>query len=118
MSRAGCPTGLYSSTLTTRGAANEIQSVDLGYDGVTHYLHIWQSHATPDQLGEIDPLPKGEPIEGTEWNANPLPAAQVGRPGVIEFSTRLEDGRTVTVDSDLDEDTMGRVLESLYLQDG
>jgi len=37
---------------------------------------------------------------------------------VIEFSTRLEDGRTVTVDSDLDEDTMGRVLESLYLQDG
>jgi hypothetical protein len=112
------PAGFVLVNADYMGAANEIQSVDLDYDGVTHYLHIWQSHATPDQLGEIDPLPKGEPIEGTEWNANPLPAAQVGRPGVIEFSTRLEDGRTVTVDSDLDEDTMGRVLESLYLQDG
>jgi hypothetical protein len=25
--------------------ANQIQSVDLAYDGVTNYLHIWQSYA-------------------------------------------------------------------------
>lgn len=99
-------------------AANQIQSVDLAYDGVTNYLHIWQSYASPDELGESDPVPKGEPIEGTEWNANPLPVAQVGRPGVVEFSTRLEDGRTVTIDSDLDDNTMRRVLESLHLRDG
>lgn len=61
------PDGFVLVNADYMGAANEIQSVDLDYDGVTHYLHIWQSHATPDQLGEIDPLPKGEPIEGTEY---------------------------------------------------
>ena len=100
------------------GTGNRIGSVDLAYESGTNYLHVWQSHVSPEDLGARDPVRNGAPLEGTDWNANPLPEAQVGRPGVVEFSTRLEDGRTVTVDSGLDIETMRRVLESLYLRDG
>ena len=98
------------------GAGNEM-SVDLFYVGPSHQLHIWQTRISPAELGAQDPVPKGQPLDGTDWNANPLPAAQVGSDGVVEFSTRLEDGRTITVDSDLDEGTMRRILESLYSRD-
>lgn len=99
-------------------AGNRIESVDLAYDGAGRYLHMWQTHISPDQLGESDPVAKGEPLRGTEWNANPLPAAQVGRAGVVEYSARLADGRTVTVDSDLDPRVIERVLAALYLRSG
>jgi hypothetical protein len=36
---------------------------------------------------------------------------------VVEYAARLDDGRTVTIDTDLDVDTMRRVLESLLLGD-
>ena len=97
-------------------ARNEISSVDLFYGGPEHALHIWQTGIPPGELGAEDPVPKGQPLAGTDWNVNRLPAAQVGREGVVEYSTRLGDGRTVTVDSDLDDDTMRRVLESLYFR--
>ncbi len=100
------------------GRGNRIDSVDLFYEGGTNYLHVWQSHVSPDDLGAVDPVRNGAPLEGTDWNANPLPEAQVGRPGVVDYSTRLDDGRTVTVDSDLDVETMRRVLDLLYLRDG
>jgi hypothetical protein len=99
-------------------AGNRIESVDLAYDRAGSYLHIWQTHISPDQLGESDPVPQGEPLEGTEWNANPLPAAQVGRAGVVEYSARLADGRTVSVDSDLEASVIERVLALLYLRTG
>lgn len=98
------------------GASNRPESVDLNYQGQLTYLHIWQTHATPEELGDSDPVPMGAPLEDTDWNANPLPAAQAGRPGIVEFSTRLADGRTVAVDTDLDEDTARRVLSSMYLR--
>jgi hypothetical protein len=47
--------------------ASRIASVDLAYHGADRYLHIWQTHIAPDELGESDPVPKGEPLEGTEW---------------------------------------------------
>lgn len=97
-------------------AGNEIASVDLFYDGADHYLHIWQTSLSPNELGEGDPVPKGRPLDGTQWRANSLPAVQVGRAGVVEYSTRFEDGGTITVDSDLDADTMRRVLESLHVR--
>ena len=94
-------------------AGNQISSVDLNYASADHELHIWQTHLSPNELGESDPVPRGRPLEGTEWSANRLPAAQVGQDGVVEYAIRLDDGRTVTVDSDMDEETMRRVLESL-----
>ncbi len=97
-------------------ANNQIESVDVYYQGPSHYLHIWQTNASPEHLGDKDPVRMGEPIAGTVWGANPLPAAQIGRAGVVEYSARLADGRTASVDSDLDADTMKPVLESLYLR--
>ncbi len=99
------------------GGAGDEMSVDLFYVGPSHQLHIWQTRISPAELGAQDPVPMGQPLQDTGWNANPLPAAQVGGDGVVEFSTRLEDGRTITLDSDLDEGTMRRVLDSLYFRD-
>ena len=101
------------------GTANQVETVDLNYDDGSNYVHIWQTHLSADQLGETDPFPLGDPIAiggDVEWHANALPAEQAGRKGVMEFSARLPDGRTVSVDSDLDADVMERVLESLYLR--
>lgn len=101
------------------GAANQIETVDMNYGDGTNYLHIWQTQVSPDELGETDPVPLGDPIAiggDVEWHANPLPGAQGGRGGIVEFSARLPDGRTVSVDGDLDADVMKRVLESLYLR--
>jgi hypothetical protein len=94
---------------------SEIDSVDLRYEAGPHYLHIWQTDASPEQLGEKDPVAKAEPMPGTQWNRHPLSAEQVGRDGVVEYSRRLDDGRTVSIDSDLDQDTMRHVLDSVYL---
>jgi hypothetical protein len=94
-----------------------IWSADLVYerpDG--RYVHIWQTHVSSDDLGDQDPVALGEPISGRDWNANALSLAQVGRPGVVEFSARLDDGRTVSIDSDLERATILRVLDSLSLR--
>jgi len=101
------------------GGANQIETVDLDYSDGTSYVHIWQTHLSPDQLGGSDPFPLGVPVGiggEVEWHANALSAAQVFREGVVEYSARLPDGRTVSVDSDLDADVMRRVLESLLLR--
>jgi hypothetical protein len=90
---------------------DEINSVDLRYEGGGHYVHVWQTRTPPEQLGQKDPVAKGSPLAGTQWTANPLPSGQVG----VEYSRRLEDGRTVSIDSDLDESTMRHVLDSMYL---
>lgn len=95
---------------------DRVESVDSVYDDGNNYVHIWQTHMTADELGDSDPVPKGGRIEGSDWRANPLPAAQVGREGVVEFSTRMPDGRTVTVDSDLPDDVVQRVLEALRVR--
>jgi hypothetical protein len=94
---------------------NVISSVDLRYEGGGHYVHVWQTRASPEELGDKDPVANGSPLAGTQWNANPLPSEQVGRTGVVEYSTRLADGRTVSIDGDLDAGTMRRVLDSMYL---
>ena len=98
-------------------SGGRVGSVDLVYehpDG--HFVHIFQTHASPEDLGGQDPVALGEPIPSSDWNANALSAAQTGRAGVVEFSTRLDDGRTVSIDSDLDRATMLRVLDSLILR--
>jgi hypothetical protein len=92
------------------------QSTDLYYDDGAHYLHMWQAHRDPADLGDSDSVALGEPIEiggNLEWRANPRVGAQVGRPGVVEYSTRWADGRTISVDSDLEAELMMRVLESI-----
>lgn len=94
----------------------QVESVDVVYENGTNYVHLWQTQLSPEELGVKDPVTKGEPIDDTGWNMNPLNAARVGREGVVEYSTRLPDGRTVTVDSDLPADVMRRILESLYLR--
>jgi hypothetical protein len=94
---------------------NVISSVDLRYEGGGHYVHVWQTRASPEELGDKDPVAKGSRLAGTQWNANPLPVEQIGHDGVVEYSTRLQDGRTATVDSDLDADTIRHVLDSMYL---
>jgi hypothetical protein len=95
--------------------STEIDSVDLRYEADGHYIHVWQTRASPEQLGEKDPVAKGKPLRGTQWNTDTVPAEQVGRDGVVEYSTRLPDARTVSIDSDLDQDTMRHVLDSVYL---
>jgi hypothetical protein len=93
----------------------QIESVDLRYEADVQYLHIWQTRASPKELGQKDPVAGGEPFPGTQWNRHPLPPEQVGRDGIVEYSRRLDDGRTVSIDSDLDQDTMRHVLDSVYL---
>lgn len=93
----------------------DLDSVDLRYEADGHYLHVWQTHASPEALGQKDPVAKGEPMPGTRWNSYPLPAEQAGGDGVVEYSARLDDERTVSIDSDLDQDTMRHVLDSVYL---
>lgn len=97
---------------------DRVWSVDLVYEGSGHYVHVWQTHVSPEELGDQDPVLLGEPIPSTGWRANPLPAAQVGRAGVVEFSTRLDDGRTVSIDSDLERTMMLRILDALVLRSG
>jgi hypothetical protein len=95
------------------------QSTDLYYDDGEHYLHIWQAHRDPAELGNSDPVPLGEPMAiggDVEWHANTRVAAQTGRIGVVEYSARWPDGRTISVDSDLDSDLMVRVLESIAVR--
>jgi hypothetical protein len=94
-----------------------IETVDLAYQGPTGSLHIWQTALSPDELADKDPLAMGDPIPESEWNANPIPPAQTGRElPVVEYSRRLDDGRTVTVDSDLPDDVMRQVLEALVIR--
>ena len=98
-------------------SGDRVWSVDLAYEAANgQYVHIFQTHFPAGQAGAQDPLALGEPIPGTAWNRRVVPAGQVGRPGVVEFSTRLDDGRTVLVDSDLDQETMLRILGSLVVR--
>jgi hypothetical protein len=43
------------------GDADQIETVDLNYDDGTNCVHIWQTQLSPDQLGESDPFPLGDP---------------------------------------------------------
>lgn len=125
--REGMPGGLLEPSWLPSGFAlvnadymeseGRIASVDLWYRGTEEYLHVWQTSMPAEELGDTDPVRLGEPIPSMDWRANPLAVAQVGRPGVVEYSTRLDDGRTVTVDTDLDRATVFRILEALGLRD-
>ncbi len=97
------------------------QSTDLYYDDGVQYLHIWQAHRDAADIGDSDPVALGEPIEigdDIEWHSNPGVAAQTGRIGVVEYSARWTDGRTISVDGDLSPDLMVRVLKSIAVRDG
>ena len=98
-------------------SGGRVWSVDLAYQAANgHYVHMFQTHFPGGQAGAEDPLALGDPIPGTDWNRRAIPPEDVGRPGVAEFSTRLDDGRTVLVDSDLDQEAMLRVLDSLVVR--
>ncbi len=94
------------------------RSADLWYGGGDHYLHIWQVHRQPAELGSDDPVTQGNPrsTETDEWRVRPLSAAQVGESGIVEYSSRWADGRTLSIDSDLDADVMERVLGSICVR--
>jgi hypothetical protein len=98
-------------------SGGRVWSVDLFYEHADgHSVRIWQTRVSPEELGAEDPIALAEPMPSSDWSANPLSEAQVGRAGVVEYSSRLDDGRTVTVDTDLDRGTSLRVLESLILR--
>jgi hypothetical protein len=98
-------------------SGGRVWSVDLFYEHADgHSVHIWQTRVSPEDLGAEDPVALAEPMPSSDWSVNPLSEAQVGRAGVVEYSSRLDDGRTVTVDTDLDRGTSLRVLESLILR--
>lgn len=65
------------------------------------------SHSRPSDDAEQDEKRGGNGDQHAE---------QVGRDGVVEYSARLPDGGTVTVDSNLDDAVMKRVLDSLYVR--
>jgi hypothetical protein len=94
-----------------------IRSVDLNYSDGTRYLHVWQTNLAPAELGAADPVVLGQPMTGLAWGRYSLPASQAGRPGVIDYSSRLADGRTVSIDTDLDDATMRRVLASVVIRE-
>jgi hypothetical protein len=110
------PDGFVLVTAEYVEAGDWIQSIDLSYQGLDHSLHIWQTYLPPDQLAMLGPMPEGQPLDSSEWSIEPLRAAQVGRAGVVVARARLDDGRTVSIDSDLAPETMQRVLDSLYLR--
>ncbi len=94
-------------------------STDLWYDGGDLYLHMWQTYLRPSELGSEDPVALGEPTsigDDIEWRANPLAHRQIGRAGVVEYSARLPDGRTVSIDTDVSGDDIERLLNSLCVR--
>lgn len=94
---------------------HHIESADLNFDDGTRYLHVWQTLTELDP--ESDPLRGGEQAEVGDvvWLVERPPAAQLGRENVLVYSTRMADGRTVSVDSDLGAEVMERVLASLAI---
>lgn len=93
-------------------------STDLNFHDGEHHVHIWQAFRGPGELGPKEPFDYGDrsPIGDTvEWNATSL-EDQLETPGLVEYRGRMPDGRTVTVDSTLDAETMERVLQSLYVR--
>jgi hypothetical protein len=95
-------------------AMGDIVSVDLAYDDGTRYVHIWQTNMSAEQLGAKDPMRVGEPVDvgGIIWQRASLEPRNPGRQTYI-FNRRLPDGRTVSLDGDLELEAMHRVLESL-----
>jgi hypothetical protein len=124
--RAGMPGGLLEPSWLPDGfvlvhadyleSGLRIESVDLVYQGDATYLHIWQARIDAEDFGADDPVALGGPLEGLDWNIYRLPVANAGRPGVTQYSRRLDDGRTVTIDTDLDDASMRRVLEGLVFR--
>ena len=115
------PPGFELTVVEYQEDGGRIRSADLNYaagaqyTAGAQYMHIWQSDLTPAELGDKDPLPAGEPLPDTGWYTKSLlPFA--GRGAVMEYSTRLADGRTVIVDSNLDEPAMRRMLGALVLR--
>lgn len=98
---------------------NWIESLTLTYIDGTHQVRVWQTTADMEETPEIDPVREGEPVEvaGITWRVHRLPADQVGALNVVQYSARMPDGRTVSVDSDLAPDAMERILASLAVRD-
>lgn len=111
------PDGFALVNVSYLRAMGEIESVDLQYGDGTNYLHIWQTTMSPEKLGTKDPVKGGETIAigDIEWTADDLFVFN-GVANGVQFSARLTDGRTVSIDSDLDVETMRAVIESLYLR--
>lgn len=93
-------------------------ATDLHYHDGEHHLHIWQAFRGPGALGPKEPFDYGDrsPIgDAVEWHATSL-EDQLQTDGLVEYRGRMPDGRTVTVDSTLDAETMERILQSLYVR--
>jgi hypothetical protein len=91
----------------------DIVSVDLHYrDAGGRSLHIWQAHVSPEELGNDDPLGRGElmAIGDETWDV-------VTQADWSSFSTRFPDGRTVSVDGDLSTEEMRGVVGSIQLSE-
>ncbi|MCC6618165.1 MAG: hypothetical protein IT341_03890 [Chloroflexi bacterium] len=122
--RAGVPGGLMEPCWLPDGFAlvhvayiAPERTTDLYYTGNENYLHIWQTHRDPSELGSDDPVVQGDPLPlagDIEWRARSL--APLGRSGVAEYSARLPDGRTVSIDSNLGRADVERILESVCVR--
>lgn len=122
--RAGVPGGLLEPCWLPDGFAlvhvayiAPERTTDLYYTGNEKYLHIWQTHRDPSELGSDDPVAQGDPLPlagDVEWRARSV--APLGRSGVAEYSARLPDGRTVSIDSDLGRADVERILESVCVR--
>lgn len=115
---AWLPEGFELVQLEYAGGGRHVDSVDQAYMAGELYVHIWQTVA--ELPPEADPLSGGQPVDiaGVTWHVERPDPGDVGRAGVIVLNARLEDGRTVSVDGNLSEDSMRRVVESLVLVGG
>jgi hypothetical protein len=86
------------------------RTTDLYFQGGPSSLHVWQTLRSREELGTDDPVALGSPgaiSTEVQWHSNSLSSA------VVEYSARLPDGRTISVDSDLAAETMELVLQNL-----
>lgn len=123
LARTGMPGGLLEPTWLPGGfelihvsladGAGDLDSVDLAYSDGTHWFHVWQSRADAGTL-----VGRGERVEigGHEWWLIRIDPAQSGRDRPNpQLSTRLDDGRIVSVDSDLDDRTIFEIIEGMRI---
>jgi hypothetical protein len=110
------PDGFELVNVSYLQAMGEVGSVDLQYGNESNYVHIWQTTMSPEQLGPKDPVNGGESVAigDIQWTSDDLSAN--GFAGAMVFSARLTHGRTVSIDSDLDVETLHAVIESVYLR--
>jgi hypothetical protein len=111
------PDGFELVNVSYLQAMGDVRSVDLQYRSEVNHLHIWQTTVAPEELGAEDPVKGGGEtvaIDDREWTTHDRSAN--GFANAMQFSARLTDGRTVSIDSDLDPETMRGIIESLYLR--